>query len=183
MLELLVAEDAARRELARAEGKELGAGPLPRYLEGTGSGSSDLVKKDVVEVPAGFRQDSGVLATEDKSKAANPSELAAILTVALRPQWELKAGFQRLETSPYFASKAEKIEPVAIVDVESDATQEAETRRAEPERSDPDEALRWAIKAALDVGDYGRVRALLAVLESSPRPAPILTLASRMTPP
>lgn len=45
--------------------------------------------------------------------------------------------------------------------------------------NDPDVALRAAIVAALDAGDFDRVRALVAVLESSPRPAPVLTLASR----
>lgn len=37
-------------------------------------------------------------------------------------------------------------------------------------RPDPDEALRQAIKVALDVGDYERVRALLTVLEASSPP-------------
>ena len=59
-------------------------------------------------------------------------------------------------------------------------TSPAETRPLEPEpRSAADEALRVAIVAALDAGDFARVKALVAVLEASPKPAPVLTLATR----
>lgn len=47
--------------------------------------------------------------------------------------------------------------------------------------ADPDAALRAAIKAAVDGGDFDRVKALVAVLESSPRPAPVVDIASRRT--
>jgi hypothetical protein len=43
--------------------------------------------------------------------------------------------------------------------------------------ADPDEALRQAIKAALDAGDLARVRALLDVLD--PPRAPVVELARR----
>ena len=43
--------------------------------------------------------------------------------------------------------------------------------------ADPDEALRGAIKAALDAGDLVRVRALLDVLD--PPRAPVVELAPR----
>jgi len=45
--------------------------------------------------------------------------------------------------------------------------------------SDPDATLRTAIKAALDAGDLDRVRALVAVLEASPKPAPVVDIATR----
>ena len=53
----------------------------------------------------------------------------------------------------------------------------AESTR-EAQRTSPDEALRMAIKAALDAGDFDRVKALVAVLESSPRPAPVVSIAT-----
>lgn len=46
-------------------------------------------------------------------------------------------------------------------------------------RPDPDDALRQAIKVALDAGDYARVKALVAVLESAPRVAPVIAMADR----
>lgn len=49
--------------------------------------------------------------------------------------------------------------------------------RAEPERIDPDDALRAAIKAAVDAGDFARVKALVAVLEAWPKPAAVLSIA------
>jgi hypothetical protein len=67
----------------------------------------------------------------------------------------------------------------SIVADASDPTLEAETQRPKPERSDPDGALRAAIAAAVDARDFDRVRALVAVLESSPKPAAVLSLASR----
>jgi hypothetical protein len=44
-----------------------------------------------------------------------------------------------------------------------------------------DDALRMAIKAALDAGDLARVKALVAVLESTParKPAPVVELVPR----
>ncbi len=60
----------------------------------------------------------------------------------------------------------------------ADASERAESAP----RNDPDDALRVAIVAALDAGDYDRVRALVVVLENSPRPAPVLTLATRKAP-
>ena len=43
--------------------------------------------------------------------------------------------------------------------------------------TDPDEALRTAIKVALDAGDLARATALLEVLRATPKPAAVLTLA------
>ena len=51
------------------------------------------------------------------------------------------------------------------------------TERANP--ADPDEALRVAIKAAVDAGDTARAMALLEVLRSSPKPALVVDLAAR----
>ena len=53
--------------------------------------------------------------------------------------------------------------------------------RTKPKPSvDPDEALREAVKAALDAGNLARVRALLDVLEAVPAPAAtVLCLAGR----
>ncbi len=50
-----------------------------------------------------------------------------------------------------------------------------------PERDpvDPDDALRAAIKAALDAGDLARAGALLDVLRSAPKPAPVVVLEER----
>jgi hypothetical protein len=48
---------------------------------------------------------------------------------------------------------------------------------AKAKLADSDEALRGAIKAALDVGDLGRVRALIDVLDSSK--AAVVELAAR----
>jgi hypothetical protein len=46
---------------------------------------------------------------------------------------------------------------------------------------DPDDALRTAIKAALDAGDLARVKALVDVLEQAParKPAAVLELVPR----
>jgi hypothetical protein len=41
---------------------------------------------------------------------------------------------------------------------------------------DPDDALRVAIKAAVDAGDLARAAALLQVLADEPKPAPVLSL-------
>ena len=45
--------------------------------------------------------------------------------------------------------------------------------------SDPDEALRVAIKAAVDAGKFDRARALVALLEDSPKPAAVVDIATR----
>lgn len=52
------------------------------------------------------------------------------------------------------------------------------SRPAEPKpHVDPDEALRVAIRAALDAGDDARAEELMAVLRR--KPAPVLTLATK----
>ena len=76
----------------------------------------------------------------------------------------------------------DQVAPEADVSRPAQTTVSDETRRAEPERSAADEALRLAIKAALDGGDFNRVRALVTVLEATPKAAPVLTLASRKAP-
>jgi hypothetical protein len=60
-------------------------------------------------------------------------------------------------------------------------TEEPPATLAKPEPSpDPDEALRTAIKAAVDAGDFARVEALVAVLKGDPaKLAPVVPLASR----
>ncbi len=44
---------------------------------------------------------------------------------------------------------------------------------------DTDEAIRTAAKLAIDAGDLGRARALLDLLDAKPKPAAVLTLASK----
>ena len=43
----------------------------------------------------------------------------------------------------------------------------------------PNDALRSAIKAAVDAGDLPRATALLAILSDSPKPAGVIALADR----
>lgn len=50
---------------------------------------------------------------------------------------------------------------------------------AEPQRQDPDNALRAAIVAAIHAADYDRVRALLTVLENAPKTAAVLVALPR----
>jgi hypothetical protein len=73
---------------------------------------------------------------------------------------------ERAETSPNVAKRDE-------------GTTLHETFRDEPrcQKPDPDEALRDAIRAALDAGDLDRVTALVELLRSSPRPARVIELA------
>lgn len=66
----------------------------------------------------------------------------------------------------------------AIDDDASKTTVPGQNGPARPLLNDADAALRLAIVAALDASDFDRVRALVAVLESSPRPASVLSLAS-----
>jgi len=66
---------------------------------------------------------------------------------------------------------ADRCDPLAVA--RNDHARRPSTTFSGPE--DPDEALRGAIKAALDVGDLARVRALLDVLD--PPKAPALELA------
>ena len=73
----------------------------------------------------------------------------------------------------------EKIEAVAIGADVPNPTLPAEFRRPKPELADPDEALRVVIRAALDAGDLDRVKALVAVLEGSPKRASVVDIASR----
>jgi hypothetical protein len=47
------------------------------------------------------------------------------------------------------------------------ATVRDETKRAEPERVDPDAALKVAIKAAFDAGQWQRAEALMAIARAS----------------
>lgn len=56
----------------------------------------------------------------------------------------------------------------------------AATRPPQPQRVDADEALRGAIVAALQAGDLARVKALVGILESSPR-ASVINMPSRRT--
>lgn len=49
----------------------------------------------------------------------------------------------------------------------------------DPEPSDPDAALKDAIKAALDAGLFDRARALLEVLTKTPRAAEVVDLRER----
>lgn len=74
------------------------------------------------------------------------------------------------------------VPPIAST-TSDEATVLAGTRPAESEpRSDPDEALKTAIKVAVDAGDTARAMALLEVLRASPKPAGVVDLASRRTP-
>lgn len=108
---------------------------------------------------------------------------------------DLKRQAQRLETSEEIVGAITTKGPVSrplVMEEPARKTAAGEPPKAtvadaiEPAestpRNDPDDALRLAIRAALDAGDYDRVKALVGVLESSPRPAPVLTLASKRTP-
>jgi hypothetical protein len=46
----------------------------------------------------------------------------------------------------------------------------------ETQSVDPDEALKIAIKAAVDAGDVARAMALLEVLKGAPKAAPVVSL-------
>ncbi len=52
----------------------------------------------------------------------------------------------------------------------------SEPRRGFGEVSDPDEALKMAIKAAVDAGQYERAAKLLEVLKITPSLAPVIAL-------
>lgn len=68
--------------------------------------------------------------------------------------------------------------PPAIVAKPSDGTTFRHgDQPVEPERIDPDDALRAAIKSAIDAGDLARATALLEVLKASPKPAAVLSIA------
>jgi hypothetical protein len=77
-------------------------------------------------------------------------------------------GSQRAETS---RDAAKREEPDALPTAADDVSQHP--------KPDPDEALRAAIRAALDAGDLDRVTALVDILRASPKPAPVLELAGR----
>lgn len=128
--------------------------------------------------PEGFWSGIGFLGEEDKSKTGNPEGLPVVLTVAWRPQWELNAASTHHEPPVFMGSRepANGCEPTKVTEPSGITPPEPKPFDA---ASDPDDALRTAIKASLDAGDYDRVRALVVVLESAPKPAPILTLADR----
>lgn len=96
---------------------------------------------------------------------------------------DLNTDSTRREPSPYVAPSPAKTGSVAIGDVASETTPQADSRRSESvsgqPTTDPDEALRVAIKAALDAGDLARASALLEVLKASPKPATVVQLAPR----
>lgn len=75
------------------------------------------------------------------------------------------------DPSPETARNADIPAAVAIVDAAADTTLEARTRPPKPQPVDADDALRAAIVAALNAGDLDRVKALVAVLETSPKKA------------
>jgi hypothetical protein len=63
----------------------------------------------------------------------------------------------------------------------SDATQ-GDSKQREVSASTPlnaDDAIRTAAKLAIDAGDMDRAAALIGLLAAKPKPAPVLTLASR----
>jgi hypothetical protein len=69
-----------------------------------------------------------------------------------------------------------KIESIPIDDATTPPTVSDGAERPESQPADPDAALRAAIKAALDAGDFDRVKALVAVLEASPKAAPVVPI-------
>lgn len=91
-----------------------------------------------------------------------------------------RAFTQEIPTSP--ASTA--ITPIANNSPDNSPVLVVQESTAEPKREgaaiDPDDALRVAIKAAVDAGDFTRAEALLGVLKAAPRPAPIVTLVPRV---
>lgn len=61
-----------------------------------------------------------------------------------------------------------------------EATDSTKKEPPEPLFADPDEALRMAIKAAVDAGNLERAKALLAVLEATPPPIAQATTRSNI---
>ena len=68
--------------------------------------------------------------------------------------------------------QVEKTEADAIGDTAGEPTVSAGSEPAESKPLDPDEALKLAIKAALDAGDLARVSALVEVLKATSMPTP-----------
>ena len=98
---------------------------------------------------------------------------------ARRFAWVLKPSPGRRKTSADSAPLPDKKGSVAIGADVVVPTLPTEFRPPKPEPSDPDEALRVAIRSALDAGDFDRVKALVAVLEASPKKAAVVDIASR----
>ncbi len=90
---------------------------------------------------------------------------------------DLKSSKPDAKTSPEIARDPEERAAVAIEVPTDRATVLAGTGPAKQEPADPDAALRAAIRAALDAGDDARAEALMAILRSTPKIAPVLTLA------
>jgi hypothetical protein len=82
-------------------------------------------------------------------------------------QQDLSLRRERLETLRDVAKEVAETADAPGLETSGDVS-----GRTKPKPSlDPDEALRMAVKAALDAGDLARVRALVDILEGSPAPA------------
>lgn len=75
------------------------------------------------------------------------------------------------------SSEAEKTASDAIGESPGQSTVLVAESTTIPVPTDPDDALRAAIKAAVDAGDLARATALLEILKAAPKVAPVLTLA------
>ncbi len=93
-------------------------------------------------------------------------------------RFRLLVGRERIETSREVAKGAAEVAGEPRLETFGDVS-----GRTKPKPSvDPDEALREAVKAALDAGDLARVRALLDVLDGTPSaPRGVVRLADRRT--
>ena len=96
-------------------------------------------------------------------------------------RWPLRGSKPLAESSAASiedAPKADKKASVAIGESPAQLTVLVADSTPIPVLADPDDALRAAIKAAVDAGDLGRATALLEVLKATPKPAVVLTLAT-----
>ena len=100
------------------------------------------------------RSETGV--TEDKSKAGNPEEFPAVLTVAWRPQRELKATQTPREST---------VASTPIADDSSLPSDPSDAKSAAvSERGDLDSELRALAKRYIDAGQIERAMAILGTL-------------------
>ena len=99
--------------------------------------------------------------------------------MSIKQQWEsggtphhlprIFVGAEGLEKAATVEFTADRDELASLGHARVDVTARHE-EAARPGSDDPDEALRAAIGASLRAGDFARVKALVAVLESSAKP-------------
>ncbi len=113
--------------------------------------------------PNGHNERAKIPMNQCRRRESNPSDTAQCTDTESARQTE-KTGRSTLDESP---------RAVAGSDAKS-------TPEPLPP-NDPDEALKLAVKAAVDAGDTARAMALLEVLKATPKPAPVVRLEERRT--